>query len=290
MATIRVKLGSETTDFVDVNLESTVAEFRKLIREKLNIDADVGMKVVQLVVTRNKVAATPAPAGAPATPAAPQRPSRSDGNGGSPGGAGSPGGMGIDPNQLRQLLAHPEGRQLIQALLSNPGMLAQLMQSSPELANNPEALAMLRNPEFLAMMSDPANIERALTGDAAAGPRISRDIYAVALRCMNGEAIPAGYPYAGRTVGGGDVLEGDNQDDGDDAMDTEDAVFEEIVSREQIRAALVVALGGEEHVRASAPRPVPARPAAVSVSASHRNPSSSAGAAGGGSSQSQQQQ
>ena len=46
---------------------------------------------------------------------------------------------GIDRQGLARMLASPQGRMLVQAALSNPAILQQVMASNPALANNPEA-------------------------------------------------------------------------------------------------------------------------------------------------------
>lgn len=98
---------------------------------------------------------------------------------------------GANPN-IEALMRNPQAQQMMRQMLADPRFLQHVMSSNPQLASNPEALAMLRNPEFLRMMSDPSMIRNALS--AQTPRRIPKAIFDAGMAALNGGPIPETYP------------------------------------------------------------------------------------------------
>lgn len=125
--------------------------------------------------------------------------------------------MGAPPG-FAALLQSPQGRAMMQQLMQNPAALQQMV---PELANNPEAMALLRDPAALQQIM--AMLQQSARPIPPAQNFVSREIFDVAIGCMNGAPLPAGTPPMAA-----------------DLVRQEQA---EIISRAQIDAALDEAVG-----------------------------------------------
>ncbi|TAQ90159.1 hypothetical protein B7494_g1544 [Chlorociboria aeruginascens] len=76
---------------------------------------------------------------------------------------GADGGMGAPPNedQIATLLDDPNMQRTLNEALNNPDMINMMIQSTPQLRNNPHAREMLSSPEFRQMLTNPQAIRQA---------------------------------------------------------------------------------------------------------------------------------
>lgn len=210
MATINVRTSSGTVAQVTgVDEAGSVAAFKALVAEKTGIPieqlrvvssghvlkddktlADYNLKDGATVNVVRTQTAPPAAATAPSSSVPRNASSASTapaagGNLFSPAPAAAParGGRrlgGPMPEQMRQGL---------RALAQNPQAFMQMLQSDPRFANNPMMRQAINDPNFLAMLQNPDTLNQIVGGAI-----VSREIFDVAIRCMNGEAIPDDYP------------------------------------------------------------------------------------------------
>jgi hypothetical protein len=235
--------------------------------------------------------------------------------------------------QLGSLMQTPQGQALVRVVtiflyiillllktlptqmsqaLSNPALLRQIMASNPRLAQDPTAQALLSDPSFLQAMADPASIEAMLLGGAGAGDGggdgavlVPAAVFNDAMRCLNGGAIPAGYPNpeSGDFEGDGDdadMMPGGGDDDGDDGGDEGDEgddgegdteggpapAWHEYVTMDALDRALDAALG----IATPTHTPLPAGVAAAMAAASSSAAMGAASAAPASAAPQQQQQ
>ncbi|KAK9820265.1 hypothetical protein WJX72_008285 [[Myrmecia] bisecta] len=90
-------------------------------------------------------------------------------------GAGGPGGVGglgaPDVNAMMQMMQNPAMQQMMEQLMSQPGVMENLINSNPQLRSmadaNPMLRETLRNPEMLRQMLSPQSIQAAAQMQAA---------------------------------------------------------------------------------------------------------------------------
>jgi hypothetical protein len=169
------------------------------------------------------------------------------GMGGGMGGMG--GGMGggaISQRQAAAFLQTPQGRAMIDQMVANPAQFLQMLP--PEARNAPEVQALLRDPAMLRERLQAIVMQSMMQGDQEddddeGGGHVPRDIFDLAMECMNGAEIPQEYRFevrfqdgSGRPAGGrfGDVA---MQPAAGGAGAAAEA-HREYVSREAINAAL----------------------------------------------------
>ena len=154
---------------------------------------------------------------------------------------------GISQAQAQAFLQTPQGRQLIDQMAANPQQFLQMLP--PEARNSPEVQALIRDPAALRERLESIFMQSMMMqgqGPDDGGPLVPRDIFDLAMDCMNGAEIPPEFrfeirfqgpdgrpippPAAGSGFGGAPG--------GGSLADHHDAGSEEFVSRDIINAAL----------------------------------------------------
>lgn len=121
-------------------------------------------------------------------------------------GMGMPPGMGgggrITHAQAAAFVQTPQGRDLIEQLAANPQQFLQMLP--PEARNSPEVLAMVQNPAMLRERLRDIVMQSLIMqggGPGDGGPLVPRDIFDLAMDCMNGAEIPEQYRFEIRFQG-----------------------------------------------------------------------------------------